>query len=111
TFLASGIAVWGTVNGLGPFGAGTLHESLILLQVFMGVVAVTALLLGAAVTERSLLQEQLQQRRRNWSRPIAARMNSWPCSPTNCATRWPPFATPWRSSKWVGSMRPWPARR
>src|SRR5262249_52186402 len=40
TFVASGIALWGTVGGYGPFAARTTHESLILVQVFMGIVAV-----------------------------------------------------------------------
>jgi signal transduction histidine kinase/integral membrane sensor domain MASE1/ActR/RegA family two-component response regulator len=52
TLLASGLAVWSTVRGLGPFGTGGLHERLLLLQIFMAVVAVTALLLAAVLTER-----------------------------------------------------------
>jgi signal transduction histidine kinase/ActR/RegA family two-component response regulator len=52
TLVASGLAVWGTARGLGPFGAGPAHERLLLLQIFMAVIAVTALLLSAALTER-----------------------------------------------------------
>jgi signal transduction histidine kinase/ActR/RegA family two-component response regulator len=52
TFVASSIAVWGTVNGRGPFAGGSVHENLVLLQAFMGIVAATALLLAAAITER-----------------------------------------------------------
>ena len=48
---AAGVAIWNTVNGTGPF-AGDPHESLVLLQVFMGIVAGTGLLLAAAITER-----------------------------------------------------------
>jgi PAS domain S-box-containing protein len=51
TFIASGIAIWGTVNGRGPFAKEGVSESLILLQFFMAVVAVTGLLLGAAIAE------------------------------------------------------------
>jgi PAS domain S-box-containing protein len=51
TFIASGIAIWETVNGHGPFAKGNVNESLILLQLFMAVVAVTGLLLGAAIAE------------------------------------------------------------
>ena len=51
TFVASVVAILGTVNGLGPFAHGSVSESLILLQVFMAVVAVTGLILGAAITE------------------------------------------------------------
>ena len=51
-FVASSLAIWSTVNSHGPFAMTTMHESLVLLQLFMAVVAVTGLLLGAAITER-----------------------------------------------------------
>jgi PAS domain S-box-containing protein len=51
TFIASGIAIWGTVGHLGPFARDNVHESLILLQLFMVVAAVTGLLLGAGIAE------------------------------------------------------------
>jgi PAS domain S-box-containing protein len=49
---ASAIAIWNTVRTAGPFASGSVHESLILLQTFMGVLSGTALLLAAAVAER-----------------------------------------------------------
>lgn len=52
TCIASGIAIWSTAHGLGPFSMATTHESLIMVQLFMGVVAITGLLLSAAITER-----------------------------------------------------------
>lgn len=52
-FLASGIAVAGTALGFGPFAQPVLADSLVGLQVFMGVVATTALVLGAAIAERN----------------------------------------------------------
>jgi len=51
--VSSIMAISGTVAGFGPFAGGTPHESLVLLQVFNGVMATTALLLGAAMAERS----------------------------------------------------------
>ena len=54
TLLASAIAIWGTFNGNGPFARGSTHENLILLQTFLAAVAVTGLLLGAALAERNL---------------------------------------------------------
>lgn len=51
--LASIVAVWGTVRGLGPYATGLDDERLMLLQVFMGVAAGTGLLLGAAISERN----------------------------------------------------------
>ena len=49
---ASGVTIWHTVRGGGPFASSQVHQSLILLQVFMGVLAGTGLLLAAAITER-----------------------------------------------------------
>jgi PAS domain S-box-containing protein len=52
TFTASVFAIWGALHGLGPFGSGPIHDRLISLQAFMGIVAVTGLLLAAALVER-----------------------------------------------------------
>ena len=61
-FLISAIAIWGTVHGLGPFGQDSINESLILLQTFMGVVALTSLILAATTIERRKAALALQQR-------------------------------------------------
>jgi signal transduction histidine kinase/CheY-like chemotaxis protein len=47
-----GIAVWGTLNGFGPYALESQNESLLVLQAFMAVAAVTSLVLGAAVLDR-----------------------------------------------------------
>src|SRR5207249_6771795 len=52
TFVVSGVAIWSTAIGLGPFAPGTVHESLVMLQLYMAVVAATGRLLGAAIAER-----------------------------------------------------------
>ena len=66
TFVASSMAIWGTVNGLGPFATRSPNESLLLLQIFMALVATTALLLGAAIAERDAAErsraDELRQR-------------------------------------------------
>jgi PAS domain S-box-containing protein len=49
---ASGVTIWNTVRGAGPFAGSEVHQSLVLLQVFMGVLAGTGLLLAAAIAER-----------------------------------------------------------
>jgi PAS domain S-box-containing protein len=49
---ASGVTIWNTVHGAGPFAGPAVHQSLVLLQVFMGVLAGTGLLLAAAIEER-----------------------------------------------------------
>src|SRR5881296_4308012 len=57
TLLLSGIAIWGTLSGFGPFARETQNESLLLLQAFMGVTAIMALALAAGVTEQTRAEE------------------------------------------------------
>jgi signal transduction histidine kinase/ActR/RegA family two-component response regulator len=52
TCVVSGVAIWSAANGLGPFTMQATHESLLMLQLFTGVVAATGLLLAAATAER-----------------------------------------------------------
>ena len=61
-FLVSGIAIWGTSQGLGPFSLESKNNSLVLLQTFMAVVALTALILAAATSERRKATDALRQR-------------------------------------------------
>ena len=60
--LVSGIAIWGTANGGGPFSLESKNDSLVLLQTFLGVVSLTMLILAAATMERRKASESLQQR-------------------------------------------------
>jgi len=53
TLAAAVIAIWATVHGFGPFIGVSISHSLALLQIFMPVVAVTGLLLSAAINERN----------------------------------------------------------
>ena len=55
---ASVVTIWHTVNGAGPFASGEVHHSLVWLQTFMGVLAVTALLLAAAIAERRQTEQR-----------------------------------------------------
>ncbi len=48
----SAIAVWQTIHGNGPFVGGSIHESLLLLQAFVGIMTVTSLGMAVLVTER-----------------------------------------------------------
>ncbi len=50
---ASAVTIWNTVRGAGPFAGPEVHEGLVLLQAFMGVLAGTGLLLAAAIAERA----------------------------------------------------------
>ena len=60
-FLISLIAVVGSLGGDGPFVRDNVHESLVLLQLFIVVLAGTALSLGAVLTERTRMAEKLAQ--------------------------------------------------
>jgi signal transduction histidine kinase len=48
----SGIAIWKTLGGSGPFASASVNESLLLLQAFMGTVSVMILPAAALVEER-----------------------------------------------------------
>lgn len=61
-FVVSGIAIWGTVQELGPFSLESKNDSLVLLQTFTAVVSLTALILAAATMERRNASDALQQR-------------------------------------------------
>jgi diguanylate cyclase (GGDEF)-like protein len=59
-FVIAAIAISGTLAGFGPFVRGTQNESLVLLQVYVGISAVTGLALAALVSERREIEEKLQ---------------------------------------------------
>lgn len=61
-FFVSVVAIYGTATGSGPLVRDSLNESLILLQIFMGVVSLTALTLAATTTQRWHAEEALHQR-------------------------------------------------
>jgi signal transduction histidine kinase len=60
-FVVLATTLWGVTHALGPFAAGTLHERLLLSQAFMGVLAMTALAMGAVTTERKRGGEALRE--------------------------------------------------
>ncbi|MHB8114187.1 MAG: sensor histidine kinase, partial [Bellilinea sp.] len=60
--IVSGIAIWGTTLTYGPFADSSKNDSLILLQTFMAVVALTSLILAAATTERHSASDALNQK-------------------------------------------------
>lgn len=59
--LAASIALLGTAQGVGPFVRQSLNESLLLLQTFMSVVAITTLFLVATLRERKQAELALRQ--------------------------------------------------
>jgi diguanylate cyclase (GGDEF)-like protein len=54
------IAAWGTLRGFGPFARESQNTSLLLLQAFMGIVAILTLALAAEVTEHRRADERVK---------------------------------------------------
>jgi diguanylate cyclase (GGDEF)-like protein len=54
------IAAWGTLHGYGPFARESQNMSLLLMQSFMGIIAITTLALAAEVTERKRAEERVR---------------------------------------------------
>ena len=59
-FVLSAIAIYGTVGGSGPFALPDPNESLLLLQLFMGTMSVTVLVLAGLVSEREQVAKSLR---------------------------------------------------
>jgi diguanylate cyclase (GGDEF)-like protein/PAS domain S-box-containing protein len=57
----SGMAIWGTVNGYGPFVRKPPDESFLLLQIFVAVVSVTGLALTATISKQKKMEEALRE--------------------------------------------------
>jgi diguanylate cyclase (GGDEF)-like protein/PAS domain S-box-containing protein len=60
TFLLSALAIVGTLRGFGPFARASQNDSLLLLQIYMGVVSIMSLAVAAVVSERRRAQEDLE---------------------------------------------------
>jgi diguanylate cyclase (GGDEF)-like protein len=54
------IATWGTLHGFGPFARESRNTSLLLLQAFMGIMAITTMALAAEVSEHRRAQERVR---------------------------------------------------
>lgn len=57
--ILSGIAVWGTRHGYGPFVSGIPNESLMILQIYTAVTAIMTLVVAAVVSERRAALDRL----------------------------------------------------
>jgi len=60
-FIVSFVAVVGTSYGVGPFAKQDFHQSLLLLQTFMGVVSLMVLMLSAAIAENQCAEKALRE--------------------------------------------------
>jgi integral membrane sensor domain MASE1/anti-sigma regulatory factor (Ser/Thr protein kinase) len=56
----SGLAIWATSHGLGPWASGSLDSRLVRLDSWMSVLAITGLVLGATAAERRTARLDLQ---------------------------------------------------
>ena len=74
--LCVGIAIWGTLRGSGPFARGGPNESLLMLQAFMAVIAVTALALTVGVSEQKRAEQALDQLNQTLERRIQDRTST-----------------------------------
>ncbi len=72
SFLISGVAVWGTAQGFAPFVRGNSLQNATLLQAFLGVTALSGMILAAVIAERAQLvgersaKEALERSERNY---------------------------------------------
>jgi signal transduction histidine kinase/integral membrane sensor domain MASE1 len=68
----SGIAVWGTADGRGPFASAGPNESMMLLEAFMATLAITVIPVAALVSETRRVGKDREQ-----SREEAERERTW----------------------------------
>jgi signal transduction histidine kinase len=57
----SGIAIWETLRGFGPFATASANEALLQLQVFMAIVSVMVVSAGAFVEERRRVEREREE--------------------------------------------------
>jgi PAS domain S-box-containing protein len=65
-FVLSGLAVWGTLMGFGPFVRESPNVSLILLQAFMATLTMVTLPLAALVADRKRAEDAIREQRERW---------------------------------------------
>jgi len=62
-FVLSGIALWGTLHGHGPYQMGSANQSLLVLQAWVAVLTLTSMTLAAAMAERRRAEAALEQQK------------------------------------------------
>ncbi len=62
-FILSGVAIWGTLHGFGPFGMRTENQSLLMLQSWTAALTITAMAIAAAISERNRAYAAVEQQK------------------------------------------------
>jgi signal transduction histidine kinase/CheY-like chemotaxis protein len=62
-FVLSGIAIWGTLHGFGPFILRTDNQSLLMLQAWTAALTITAMAIAAAISERNRAYAAVEQQK------------------------------------------------
>src|SRR5581483_1520405 len=63
TVILTALATWGTIRGFGPFVVANHNQSLLIVQTFSAIFAITALALSAGMAERRRVEATLEQQR------------------------------------------------
>jgi PAS domain S-box-containing protein len=77
TLVLSVLAVWGTLRGSGPFVEESANESLLVLQAFMAVYAVTAMVVAALVSEHKRAADALRDAHDHLERRVVERTEAF----------------------------------
>lgn len=90
-WLVSSIATWGALQGRGPFVGETVHESLIILQAYVAILALVGLSLGAICGERERARNDLRTSQDDLKQTLhAAQIGAWSWNSLTDEVSWSP---------------------
>jgi PAS domain S-box-containing protein len=74
--LTSIFSIWGTIHGYGSFVRQDIHTSLILLQMFLGLLSITGMLLFVVVTDRQQQVRLLEENEKRYNQLISSALDA-----------------------------------